>query len=145
MMSNIVLTTDNQDLQARVSTNAGSTYDATGIYASTVFRSSAAGSASGGEHPTAPVNQWTLDKGDSMDNSANYGLSGTLTFTNPLSTSVYTMVTGDFHYLSNNTQLIRDMVGFVWIATTAVNSFKLFASAAGTIASGTVRIYGFLK
>lgn len=140
---NVVPATDNVNFWMRVSTD-GSTYLTTNVYATAGFRWTYNATGVGGNPPAAPTSQLSLDCGDTLDNSANYGFCGFMRLFNPLSTGVYKLVRGEFTYLSNAPAQVSVAFAGVYVATTAVVKVQ-FLFSSGDVASGTIRCYGVAK
>jgi len=124
----------NTNIDMRVSTDGGSTFDATNYNANTTFAWTALGS---GANVTTAIRLVSA-----LNATANLGgLNGHLRLFNPTSTSVHKNAIGDFVYHDTNVNTVtRAMVQARYTATTAINAFNVFPGS-GTI-TGTIRLYG---
>ena len=142
---NVVPATDNVSLYFRVSTDGGSTYDISNLYAESNWGWTNSGSGVSGTAIGAPTSQiYVSSSGDTLDNAATYGLVGSFKLYSPLSTSLYKLLVGQVALL-NNSGFVASLskVGY-YKSTTAVNAFR-FIMSSGNIASGTIRVYGVSK
>lgn len=130
----------------QVSTDGGSTYEATGYYWSQ--NNSQIGAASGGANGgsnVAAIQLWGATGGVGQGNAAADTFSGSFRLYNPLGTTQYKYLRGEGlgHFSGNNGWYQFSMGGF-WFTTTAVDAFRILYSS-GNIASGTIRVYGVAK
>lgn len=140
---NLVPVTNGVDLNIQMSTDGGSTYDATAKYgfALIVVREAAsAGTSSLGSAGSIPLNY----PGGYVSNSAYYGASGTMRLFNPGSTALYKAVILDTFSFDGSYRNRLIGQGNYQVATPAVNALRFFFSS-GNISSGTVRCYGIAK
>ena len=129
-----------------VSTDGGSTFQASAYYWSQ--NNTQIGGATGGANGASNVSDivlWGDSAGAGQGNGAANTFSGSFRLFNPLGTATYKYVRGEGlgHYNGNNSWYQFSMGGF-WLATTAVNAFRVLYSS-GNIASGTIRVYGIAK
>jgi hypothetical protein len=138
---NLVLATNNVDLDFRVSTDGGSTFSTTGY--EYIFENNSTSNA--GWTATASTSTSSILLAPGIDNTQSYGVSGEISFRGPLSASLKKSL--DFRLTFVLQAVARRYMqigaGF-WGTTTAVNAFRLLASS-GNITSGTVRCYGIAK
>jgi len=124
----------------QVSTNGGSSYDSGTNYNSTVVNGNPS-SASLNVTNNVSLPQALIFTGSS--NNANWGVSGFMRVYNALTPNIVfkTQGTGS---LFDSTVLQSESFSHSWNGLSAVNAIKFYFSS-GTIASGTIRCYGFPK
>ncbi len=138
---NVLPATNNVDLQMRMSTDGGMTYDTSTIYDNNFLvwlsNTTAVSTTSGA---TANIVQ------QSASNSSAFGLSMKLTFASPASSSANKAVygSGTGADASSGTRLIGWSVANFYESLSSVNAFQ-FRVTSGNIASGTIRCYGLAK
>ena len=143
-INSLVNATTGQNLWLRFSTNGGSSYDTSAIYA--YSHSAWAGSTPATASSTAQAQIFLNYTANQVVNTTSqYALNGHFYIVDPLSTSVYTQVEGGWaSYLASGSTRMTTNFQAQYDSTTAVNAFSiLFAS--GAITSGTVRVYGIAK
>jgi hypothetical protein len=132
--------TDGADLLARFSTNGGSSYDSSAIYArSHHYVASNNTSAFAGT-----TNSTSMDIGGDQDNASTGSLGGNLMLTNPLSTTQYKTMHGEIIYNHDSVGEIYIRRSVMYPSTSAVNAVQFFYDT-GNIAEGTIRLYGRVK
>lgn len=141
---NVIPATNAVDFWLRMSTNGGSTYDATNSYAVATFAWAHNGSAAAGQAPSAPVAQIAARSTADISNDSHYGVVGDIRLFSPGSTSVYKRVNMELSYLASTGPLEKTSSEGVYISTTAVNALR-FLFSTGNITSGTIRVYGVAK
>lgn len=138
----LVPATDGQNFLMRMSTNGGSTYDASGIYSWAAQSSNRFGQANSGNDGTATAIQMNHS---ALDNIATHGINGTIRLFSPGSTTLYTSIRGmDAHLASDGTTIESGNSSGFYRSLTAVDAFR-FLMTAGNFASGTIRVYGVEK
>jgi len=141
---NVLPASNAVDMWLRVSTNGGSTFDATaGAYNTLAFRwTSGASAAAGGTSTNMQV-----DGGGGADpvssTAANGGVNGTYYMYGAANTAMGTVFKGEVTNGSTN-GFRGAVVAGTWTTTTAVNAVR-FLFSSGNIASGTIRLYGVAK
>lgn len=141
---NVIPATTAVDFWLRMSTNGGSTYDATNLYAVATFAWAHNGSAAAGQAPSAPVAQIALRSSADISNDSHYGVIGTVRLFSPGSATLYKRVQMEASYLASTGPLEKTSTEGVYLSTTAVNAFR-FLFSSGNITSGTIRVYGVSK
>lgn len=142
---NVTPTTNNSDLWLRFSTNGGTSYDSTaGHYSWVMWRVvfNATG-VSGSQSDTQIGVSGNLATISNV--LANAGVCGTLKLFNPQSATFSKKMTGQFNYLANTG--FNDVVlslSASYLQTAAVNACQ-FRATSGTVATGTIRLYGIAK
>ena len=141
----LVPATNNVNLCLRVSTDGGSTYDATsGHYdwATGRWIYTAGFSAAGGTDTLLVVASGSTE----LSNNATYGgVSGSVKLFNPLGGAAYPRFSGQFaNEMSSYTSSMGTVFAGSYMETTPVNAFRVLFNS-GNIASGTVRVYGLAK
>lgn len=136
---NIKNATNTQDLLMKLSTDGGSTYDATNYYygASNVSHTGSTGTYFGGPFASTSWKIFPV-----LDNSSD-GLSAVIKLFNPAASAFRKSMIMDGTIADSS--LAYRFAGFgTWNDNTAVNAFQ-FLMASGNITSGIVRIYGLEK
>lgn len=139
---NVIPVTDAVSLYMRVSTDGGSTWVSTNSYAHATLRWNSGGMvATGGAAQT----ELRITQGASLSNSALWGVVGSTSLFAPLSTSVYTRISGSVTGLVSGAGT-RDTFTSTgsYESTTAVNAVQFYFSS-GNISSGIIRSYGISK
>ncbi len=140
----ILPATDAVVFKMLMSTNAGSTYDTSGIYGWSynlnLFTGSTGNLGEGNNNDT-----FIQLGGGQLDSDTAYGISGHLDLYNPLSASVYKQGAGQFVFKDNRDSIssIRNE-GFIYKSATAVNAVR-FIMSSGNVASGTIYCFGLAK
>jgi hypothetical protein len=136
----VIPATDNTDLQVLASTNGGSSYDTSAIYDFQVQLAWSNTTSEGGS-----LNNTVGPVAGNIGNDSTGGVAGSLTLSNPGSTTTYKKFYGvmEFFHATLN-QFLNGPRGFVYKNTSAVNALR-FKFSSGNIASGTIRIYGVAK
>lgn len=131
------------DLQWRLSTDGGATYDSTAKYVSTILAWINSVSATAGEDPGTATTQFAMRKSGIVSNDAAYGVDAELRLAIP-GGSKFPRFIGAFGFITNAT--VAQSVDFrgAYISATAINAIRFFFSS-GNITSGVVRIYGLTK
>lgn len=139
----LVPATNAVDLQWRLSTDGGATYDATAKYVSTILAWISSVSATAGEDPGTATTQFAMRKSGIVSNDAAYGVDAALRLSIP-GGSKFPRFIGGFGFITNAT--VAQSVDFrgAYISATAINAIRFFFSS-GNITSGVVRIYGLTK
>lgn len=137
---NILPASAAQNLQFRVSTDAGVSYDTTGAYYGALDINPNTG-ASGVTQTNAATAGVVFP---AVDNTASSGgVSGEVRLFNPLSAAIRKHAT--VHVLGSRAADVAVATGIiVWNTITAVNAIR-FLFASGNITSGTIRLYGVAK
>lgn len=141
-LHNLLNATNSQHLWLRFSTNNGSTYDTTAIYA--YAHNGWSGSSGAATASTAQAQIiLTYPANVQVNTTAAYGLSGHFYLVDPLSTSNYKQVEGAWTSYLGSARLASNF-NAQYDSTTAVDAFRIMY-ASGNITSGTVRVYGIAK
>jgi hypothetical protein len=128
-----------------MSTNGGSSFDSSSLYACATFAWAHNGSAAAGQAPSSPVAQIAMRNSADCSNDANYGVCGTIRLYSPGS-AIYKRVLMNLMYLASTGPLERADTEGVYKSATAVNAFQfLFSTGTPSITSGIVRCYGIAK
>jgi hypothetical protein len=135
--------TTNTNMLVRVSTDGGATYDsgtnygsAPGLFTRNFQTINFAGGSTG---------QTSMIIGWDMQTTAGKNTSGRMTLYDPLSATNHKGMTYDIVNTSaSDANLYRGWGSGAYLSTTAVNAVR-FVQSAGTIASGTIRMYGVSK
>lgn len=136
----VVPATATQSLLWRVSTNGGSSYDASSnYYSSGIYVAS--GGATGSIFSSATTSATVFT--NIVDTASFGGVSGQANLFNPLSATDRKNATVDV-YAAQASFVYRSSGFLTWVSTTAVDAFQFFF-ASGNIASGTIRVYGVMK
>jgi len=140
---NVIPATNAVSLLLQYSTNGGSTYDNSAIYAWTSNYSST--SATGGNIGTSAQTSLALhlDTSASVSSTTSRGgVCGQHRLYSPGSTTFYKRTVGGVTFYNNPAALdVQVHGGTVYASVTAVNAFRVFFSS-GNITSGIVRVYG---
>lgn len=143
VFKNVKPTTDTADLYVRTSTDGGSTYDAgvsdytwgvQGTTGSTTTQDASAGSNAG------RLTTGAVGLGNA---AAEYGLSGEIKLIGAPNTSVYTEYYGYVTYWGQTGFHTRVHVGGARLSAADVDAVR-FIMSTGTIASGTIELYGLV-
>ena len=137
----LVVQTNNTNLQMQYSSNGGSSWDTSNqYYGANQYIRNGLGTGTFGTNPgTAFV------VGGGVNNGAGYSFNATLHLRNFASTSLYKTYNGTFNFTDNSSFIAGGFGhGFLNISGTAYNAFKLFMSS-GNIVSGVARLYGLKK
>lgn len=136
---NVVPATNNVDFYWRVSTDGGSTFDNSAVYANSILAFATAGTANTGNTTDT---EFRARNSAEISNSASDGVCGTIHLFNPGSGSLNKRVNSELSYQSS--ALARIVSTGNWVTTTAIDAMRFFFSS-GNIASGTIRVYGVSK
>lgn len=136
---NIVPATNSVSLYFRVSTDGGSTWEATN-YSRWLFGWYSGGTGVAGGTSLTEIR---VNTGNTLSNSTDFGVSGTVRLTDP-ARSGYKRFHFDVDTYSSGALLEGATQGGAWHSATAVNAFQFYMSS-GNIASGTIRCYGLAK
>jgi hypothetical protein len=79
-----------------------------------------------------------------LNGATEGGISGRVTIYDPLNTSGYKHLEGNFTFWDSSGVIGGVQSGAVIKTATAINAIRIFA-AAGNLASGTGRLYGLAK
>jgi len=125
----------------RMSTNGGSSYDSTGVYAydRMVWRNTATPLVDGATAATE-IKLHSITTGGQVTGTG-LSLSGYIKLYNPAG-SQYKQILAEFN--GNDGNRLRSHTFGQYESATAVNAFQFFFSS-GNIASGTIRVYGLSK
>lgn len=137
---NLHLATNNVNFLMRVGTGGGPTYDTGSNYAWSSWRMSNSGQAGGG---SAGTTSFGIDGSGGILNSANYGLSGTITLFDPQA-ATYKRIIGHLSYHDASSAPLSSFLTGAYLSTTALTAIRFLASS-GNITDGTIRIYGYAK
>ncbi len=135
----IVPATDAVVFRMRMSTNAGSSYDSSSIYGWSytlaLLQASTGHSAEGGNNDSG-----IQLGGGQLDNYTAYGMSGWLELYNPLSSTLYKQIVGQFIFKDNRDSItsLRNQAG-IYKSATPVDAVE-FTMSSGNIASGVIRV-----
>ncbi len=141
----VIPATNAVTLRMRMSTNGGSSYDSSSLYAYSSYGASSGGSGFGGAAVGSPTTSFSVIAGDTLSNSTTYpGVNATVRLFNPGSSSAYKPMLASGVGYASGAYIAVSMNGGVYQNTTAVNAFTVFASS-GNLASGTIRVYGVAK
>lgn len=135
---------NNVNLLMRVGTGGGPTYDSGANYAwfENTHRNGG-GDTNQGATSGATSMQLAGD-GVGVSNSANFGVSGSITFANPNS-AIYKKHWGQmWWYYDTGADPVLNIVMGTYRSTTAVTALR-FLMSSGNISSGTIRVYGVSK
>jgi hypothetical protein len=140
ILENIILTTDNVDLLMRTSTDNGSTYDSGASdygYASWINNTGAS------TDNVASAGASSIRLMPDSDNTAGVAsICGTIRLFNPLNSAVYKHLEYHLSYRNNNNQFYN-FIGSAWRLSAAdIDAVQFLPSAGGTIASGTIEMFG---
>ena len=140
---NIVPASSGANIFFQASTNGGASYDTGSNYGWAGYRASSVGSTAAGSNSTTSIG---LDVDATVTNTASAGgLCGSFRISNPLSGTTSTRLKGETGANDGTANFcIVCMFSGEYVPTTAVNAFRIIASA-GNLTSGTVRVYGFVK
>lgn len=135
---NVLVSTNSSGIKLLVSTNGGSSYATTGYSSNKTFTWTAFGN---GSNITTSVPIF-----DVSSNTASLGgYSGWMRMFDPLNSSIATQFLGEGLYEDTNVNTpTRVFQQARYSTAAAVNAFQI-APNTGTIASGTVRVYGIAK
>jgi hypothetical protein len=137
---NLIPATDSVRCWLQVGTGGGPTYDSGNNLVWCGFRNYSGGSATAGAaNPQIP-----LDSGQDIDNSANYGLWGSVRLFKPQSTAPMPKFTGEIGYVDTSATVFAATVSGIYVGGAAITGVR-FLMSSGNIASGTVRVYGHAK
>lgn len=146
VLRNVVPVTNNVALKMRVSTNGGSTWQATS-YLSLIagaFTTGLSGTGSAADGATDGILlTGTNTNLDGLGNAATVGVSGAVWLHSPNSTSDIALVTGQTTWLAQgSTRLDVGSIGGSWNSTGAAINAVRFLMTSGNISSGTIKVYG---
>ena len=138
----VVVGTNNATVQLNFSSNGGSTWNTTSNY---YYAFTGVGNnGTGITYNTAGTNDTKFLFGSATNSLASRSMSATLTLT-AIGSTVLDKVIGGLLRYSNQTVIVGGMFqGLFTVPGTAFNAFQVKTSA-GTLASGTVRVYGVAK
>lgn len=141
-IEDIVPATNDVSFKMLCSTNGGSSYDTSGVYAKAT-RFVSTNNSSGLEGGSAAA---FADLGGNISNTGlpSGGVHGQLRLTKPLSTTRYKHFWGDVSFL----HISIGRLGWdrhLWYDNAAAVTALRFLFSAGNIASGTIRLYGLKK
>ncbi len=142
--SALVPGTDNTDMRLQVGTGGGPTYDTGSNYQWTRHGAIMGGTTSSVDGGNTGAGARLFNGMDATFAAAAFG-AFSLTVTNLQSTSLDKIFLGTTYYLDNGTNAAVSSWGGIWLTSgTAVTALR-FIMSSGTIASGTIRIYGVSK
>ena len=143
---NIIPTTNATLLYMRMSTNGGSSYDSTNKYVDSVYASHGAAAAPSGAVISSPVAQFNViaGTGDTQSNVATSSASASLRLFQPGSTTLHKLLMGNTVNITSFPRLVISMKGYLYQNASPVDAFQFYMSS-GTLASGTIRVYGIVK
>lgn len=136
----ILPATNNVSLQGLVSTNGGSSWDTTAVYARTYQYGAANGTTSGG----GATGETAMNITGSQTSTATGAMSGSMRCANPLSAAAYKRLSGVLEWVHTSVDLIGYQTTCMWKSASAINAIR-FLMSSGNIASGTIRCYGVNK
>lgn len=137
----LIPTTDNVNLLFRAGTGGGPSYDSSGVYAGSGFRWSNSGTAvTGSTTGTA----FGMDVSGGIDNGSGRGIAGHVMLYLPQSTTPAPRITSQMSYTDNANVPLGAMGNGQYNGGAAMTAVR-FLMSSGTIASGTVRVYGIPK
>jgi hypothetical protein len=136
----VIPATDGVALWMRMGTGGGPTFDTGANYSWEAQVWSAATAAFGGSTGDTKL---SLSFTTHVSNSANWGICGKLRLFDPGS-AIYKQVEGNFHFYANDPVRASVGIGGAYESATAVTAIR-FLFSSGTIASGTIRVYGVAK
>jgi hypothetical protein len=140
---NLVPATDNVELNLRMSTNNGSSYDSGANYtnAGIAYRSG----VNAGNGATGSTAIKLLGNAVTHSNvTARGGISGSFRLFNPLSTAHNKHIIGQLWLPAADGNFYGVTAGGSYVSTTAVDAFQILESS-GNITSGFARLYGIAK
>jgi hypothetical protein len=130
--------------QLQVSTDGGATYDTGANYFTANFTFTATGSGSTGNSGSSFFDLADAGGSDVSSDSTHGGLSATCRLYDPLGTVSWKKFMAHSDWWHTSSVQAGGVFASAYKSTTAVNAFR-FLFATGTIASGTVRLYGLAK
>jgi hypothetical protein len=137
---NFVPATTSVDLYMRFSTDGGSTFDSSSLYASSAMAWTSGGTGNGGNALGALAGQLTMRGTAEIANTAAYGVCATIRIFNPLSTTFNKRISVSGSYPNNASAYAGVEMRGTYVSLVAANAFRfLFSSGNG---SGTGRCYG---
>lgn len=139
----LIPATNAVDLYAQLSTNNGSSWDGSSLYAIGGFAFSSAGSVVFGQAVSSPTTSFKFKNSNPISNNSNYGVLGEVKLVNPKS-SIYKKLAYDLHWLATSSVMDNVTGSGVYKSGTAVDAIKFYFSS-GKIASGKIRMYGLRK
>lgn len=140
---NVRPVTDEDNLWMRMSTNGGSSYDAGANYGWAHINWRSTTSLAAGLESAATKMQIT-DAGVDSGAATSSGVLGSIRLTNPASPTMWKYCVGKLYaFGASGFHIGTEHIGSYQVVT-PVNAFQ-FLYAAGNIASGTIRVYGFTK
>ena len=138
---NVKPATNGAQLWTRMSTDGGSSYDASAIYGYTYHIFRAGADAATGVEGGATKG---IISGQGISTSASWpGISGRIELYDPGSSSYYKLSTGRTIHFDGTYRIGTDYIGS-YESVTAVNAVQ-FLMNTGNVASGTIRCYGVAK
>jgi hypothetical protein len=139
---NLVPSANGASIFWQASTNSGSSYDSSGIYAYVNVRSTSSATADGG---STTYGAFVLDGGATADGpsatSSVGGVVGSYQLFNPLSASQWKLLVGQATFWGALSGPLNTRISGIYQNIAAVNAFEITFSGY-TITSGTVRCYG---
>lgn len=140
-MQSLVVNTNGVELEMRVSTDGGATYNSTSVYG--------VGNIEGNQGSflvtlNGGLVQTFWDIVNVVANTAGNAVDGHIKIYNPLSETLHKRITFHTGTFKNDGNFYVNIGAGRWAALTAVNAFRLFPSS-GNFTSGTVRVYGMGK
>lgn len=138
----VVPATDSTDFYIRMSTDGGATFDTGANYGTTLFAHAVAGTANSGNNADTKI--MIRNSGEISNSAARGGVNGELRLFDPLGTTSYKRVIGNFTYWNSSSFASKATLGAIYSSTSAVNAIRFFFSS-GNITSGTIRVYGINK
>jgi hypothetical protein len=136
VLTNLIPATNATTFRMAVSTNGGSSWDATASY---YYGARVNANTGGSDQNAGPVNEFTLANTIA---SANEGVSGTVSVQTPVTASLRRTIRYDLT-AATTTNFSWIGGGGVWASTTAINAVQ-FLYSSGNI-TGTVRVYGLAQ
>jgi len=136
VVRNIVPATDNAAIYIRVTTDNGSSYEATNYVSDTFIYRAGASTGLGLTTAVQLMNSQDKDSGRSM--------TYTIRTYSPASTTLIKNFDGYGNAFSSDGNAYGCCLRADWRVTTAITGFQLIASA-GNLESGVVRVYGMAK
>lgn len=134
---NIQPATDGANLQVRMGTGGGPTFDTGANYSSTSSEWQAAGGAVGGVESGATSIALTRN---GVSSSSHVTLNGRINLYNPAATALYKVINGTWSVFGSGVR-ISGTVGGDYNSDTAVTAIR-FLFSSGNIAAGIIRVYG---
>jgi hypothetical protein len=141
---NVLPGTNSVGFWIRMSTDGGASYDSGNNYRFANYLVNDSGSFSTNSVAASSTSRVTVASETVSSTAANGGICGNVKLTNPLSATQHKTVNGQTAALYADGNWYNALTAGAYKSTTAVNAIQ-FLMSSGTIASGTIRIYGLTK